>query len=440
MNPFETATAARDDRVSRRPFDKPLDVLERNALVAKGSLAMLAVGPLLFAAFLAGVFPPGLMGLHLTFLGLFAYVASSRLNLRAKRSRANVRADADGVWVSGKLIVPRARIADGFFQPRPGRDPNKASSYGSSIRLVDKRRRVIFEAEAEESEALEMLWALGLDPGSKRAEFNASSPLYATLGRNLLFIFGMMGVGFLLALLLTALGARAPVIPLLVLPMFFGGMLPSKIAVGVDGVLVRWLWQKKFIPMAQIASVARGADDRIVRLQLVDGREEILYTSMRRRGSFASKWASQHRDAVLARIGEAMMAYRARGTGADVSALVRRGSRTRTEWLEALRKLRESEGGYRDTVVRDDDLWRVLEDPSAPEDARGGAAMLLRRSLDDAGKARVRVAADATASPKLRVALDAAAGDEADEELREALEQLAGEDERNEDLSGRRRT
>lgn len=411
----------------RLAFERPLDVLERNPLVKNASRAMLVAGPLLFAAFLAGVFPPGLLGLHLAVLGLVLFFSNNRMNLRAKRRRSKVKADHEGVWQDGKLVVPRAQIADGFFQPRVGRDPNKTSSYGSSVRFVDKRRRVLFEIEAEEGEALEMLYALGLDPGSKRAEFSGSSPLYATLARNLLFVFGLFGASLLFAAVMALVGVAAPMTPFLVMPLVFAGMLPSKIAIGVDGVLVRWLWQKKFIPMSQIARIER-ADDRTVVLHLVDGREELIYTSMRRRSGFGSSWAVQHRDAVLARIGEAIMAYRARGPAADISALVGKGTRTRSEWLGALGKLRGAEGGYRDAVVRDDDLWRVVEDPSAPEDARGGAALLLRRSLDEAGKARVRVAAEATASPKLRVALDAAASDTADEAMHAALEELAGED------------
>jgi hypothetical protein len=169
-------------------------------------------------------------------------------------------------------------------------------------------------------------------------------------------------------------------------------------------------------------------EDRMIRLHLVGGRDVRLYTSMRRRGTATSRIAAEHRDAVLARIGEAREAFRARGPAADVSALVGRGTRTRADWLAALTRLRDAEGGYRDAVVREDDLWRVVEDPSAPEDARGGAALVLRGALDDAGKARVRVAAEATASPKLRFALDAAAGDAHEENLRAALSDLADED------------
>jgi hypothetical protein len=364
------------------------------------------------------------MGLHLTMLGLAALFASVRWNLRPKRERAGVRVDHEGVWTDARLTVPSAAILDGFFQPRAGRDRNKASSYGSSVRLLGKRGAIVFEAETEEREALALLRALGLDPESKRAEFNGSSPLYATLARNLLFVFGVVVASFVVSFLLASSGLSGGAFPLLALPLILGAMVPSRIAVGLDGILVRWLWQRTFIPMSEIVEVDR-VDDRIIRLRLVGGGDVRLYTSMRRRGQATSRVAAEHRDAVLARIGQALRAFRARGPAADVSALVGRGTRTKSDWLTALTRLRDAEGGYRDAVVREDDLWRVVEDPSAPEDARGGAALLLRDSLDDAGKARVRVAAEATASPKLRVALDAAAGDAHEEAVRAALSDLA---------------
>ena len=411
----------------RPAFERPLDILERNRLVARAAHAAMVVGPLMLAASIAGLFPPGIMGFHVTALGLFAWYASGWKNVRAKRRRAALRADGEGVWVDGELVVSRANVADGFFQPRPSRDASKAGSFGSSVRLVDKRRAIVFEAEADERDALDLLYALGLDPGSKRADFTGSSPVFATVARNMAFVFGVVlamvavSVGFVAAGISTGIA-----FPMLVVPLLLVAMLPSRISVGIDAVHLRWMWTKKLIPMSTIAGVERGAD-RQVRLRLHDGSEELLYTSMRGNRRTPSDYAAQHRDAVFARIAEAHAAFRARGPAADVSSLVGRGTRSRKEWRAALAKLRGAEGGYREAVVRDDDLWRVVEDPSAPEDARGGAAMLLRGSLDDVGKARVRVAAEATASPKLRVALDAAAG-EADERFDAALDELAGDD------------
>ncbi len=408
-------------------FTKDVDVLEHNKLFAHASLAMLVAGPLLFVTFLAGLYPPGALGLHLVIGGLVLRFGNQRLNLRAKRRRATVTADREGLWEGEKLVVAREAIADGFYQPRAGRDHGNPKSYGSSIRLVDKRRRVLFEAEAGEAEALAMLRALGLDPASKRAQFNGSSPLYATLGRNLLFLVGVMAFTVVLSTLLMGIGMSIPMSPVFALPLVFAGMLPSKVEVGADGILQRWLWTRKFLPISQIASVYAG-DDRTICVRLRDGSEELIYTSARRRGSFGSSWAARHRDAILARINETLVGYAGRGPAADIAAMVAKGTRSRGDWLASLDKLRDRAGGYRDAVVRDEDLWRVIEDPSAPEDARGAAALLLRGSLDDAGRARVRVAAEATASPKLRVALDAAGGAATEEALRSALEELGGDD------------
>lgn len=408
----------------RPVFQKPLDVLEKNKLVAYLALGGVIGGPLMLAAAAARIFPPGVMGAHVFIVGLLLGFASIWRNLRPRRRRAEVHADADGIRVGGALAVPRARIADGFFQPRPARDQKKASSIGSSVRFVDKYRRVVFEAEASEDEALALLRALGLDPGSKRVEFNGSSPLFATFARNMAFVFLSMFGMFVASFALTAMGLRADVFPFLGLPAWFLlGMLPSKISVGIDGVHERWLWWKRFVPMSSIMAVER-IEERQIKLRLRDGGEHTLFTSMRRNNRIRNPYTKAHGDAIQARITEARAAFYERTPAADVSALVAKGERTHAEWLAALTKLREAEGGYREAVVRDDDLWRVVEDPSASADARGGAAMLLRRSLDDEGKARVRVAAEATASPKLRVALDAAAG-ETDETLASALEELA---------------
>ena len=66
--------------------------------------------------------------------------------------------------------------------------------------------------------------------------------------------------------------------------------------------------------------------------------------------------------------------------------------------------------------------------PSLDARTRAGAATVLRKVLDDDGRARLRVVAEATASPKLRVAFEAASGDE-EEALMQSLQELAiGED------------
>src|SRR5262249_62187220 len=73
---------------------------------------------------------------------------------------------------------------------------------------------------------------------------------------------------------------------------------------------------------------------------------------------------------------------------------------------------RDGAAGLRSAAVPDEELWRVIEDPTAPMDARAGAAAAIGRDLDEAGRTRLRVAAAACAAPKLRVALSAVADEE----------------------------
>ena len=113
----------------------------------------------------------------------------------------------------------------------------------------------------------------------------------------------------------------------------------------------------------------------------------------------------------------------ARGVSVDAASLVARGGREVDEWMKALAAIANPATSYRAAAVPVDSFWRVLEDPAAEPTARVGAAMALRDKLDDDARARIRVAAENSAHPKVRIALDALAADR-DEELRAALDEL----------------
>jgi hypothetical protein len=92
-----------------------------------------------------------------------------------------------------------------------------------------------------------------------------------------------------------------------------------------------------------------------------------------------------------------------------------------TEWLARVRTLREGDA-YRGGV--DPERARVvLEDPTADPTARAGAAAYLLPSMGEADRARVRVLAEATAHPRVRVALETAAQAGAEEELVRVLDE-----------------
>jgi hypothetical protein len=100
-------------------------------------------------------------------------------------------------------------------------------------------------------------------------------------------------------------------------------------------------------------------------------------------------------------------------------------------WLRELDAVQVgAEGSYRQAVVSDEVLWRVVQDASLDEKTRAGAAVALRKVLGDEGRARLRVVAEATASPRLRVALEAASGG-ADGEIADSLEELTAPEARD---------
>ena len=100
-----------------------------------------------------------------------------------------------------------------------------------------------------------------------------------------------------------------------------------------------------------------------------------------------------------------------------------RGGRSASKWMNDARKMREDAASYRAAVLPDEELWRIVEDASASASERVGAALALRHGIDDAGRTRLRLAAEACAENRLRVALETATLDD-DEALEHALEPL----------------
>ena len=119
---------------------------------------------------------------------------------------------------------------------------------------------------------------------------------------------------------------------------------------------------------------------------------------------------------IVSRITDAIAASEQKRT--DVTSSLARGSRSIAEWRAWLRTAATASGGFRDATLPVESLEALLADPGASTEERIGAAIALRESgvLGPANvQNRIRVAAEATANPHVRVALLAAAEDEIDE-------------------------
>ncbi len=180
----------------------------------------------------------------------------------------------------------------------------------------------------------------------------------------------------------------------------------KSITVGADGLIVPGVLRDRFVPFADIVAVR--AERSRVDIELRDHR---LSLSAREDAA----------RAVALRVEDAMSA-RADGPTAEARlGQLGRGGRSVAAWREAAARAVRSGGAYRATGFSEDDLTALLGSSEAAAEHRLGAAMALAAG-GDAQRENVRIAADACADPKMRVALEAIASGEVDEEaVEEAL-------------------
>jgi hypothetical protein len=374
-------------------FRANLVVRTRTAWLQVAVLALVAVGLLgSLSARLAGTGLLHSVSSTLIVTGALL-LGAEQVRRRRRAGRKEIVAVTEAGIQTARGLVPRRRLVDGVFQP--GECP--------LVRVYDRYRFPTFEAEVvDEAEATRLLAALGLDAASRRAAFRVFSARP--------FDQALRAITLVLLILGAPIAAAFHVAPALVfafvLPLFVATFLATRLVVGVDGVHLRTLGGSRFIPLSDIEAIEPDGNNGI-RIRCRSGKDELVRSTNKREST--ARVASEQRDAILARLLEVWRAHDPTKPPPDVVQLLARGGRSLSSWRTALDGLR-GETDYRRAPVREEDLWRVVEDAGAPADARAGAAAVLRHSLDEAGRSRVRVAAAATASPKLRVALDAAAG------------------------------
>jgi len=162
--------------------------------------------------------------------------------------------------------------------------------------------------------------------------------------------------------------------------------------VGTDGVSIRGI-RSDFVPFHSIESISHHGP-RI---------------AMKLRGSRSIRLRSANASAFVEKVAQGIAESSGPTSEAATHAL-RRGSRTVHEWLGGLvHDGPEREEGYRRPVLPSEVLWRIADDPATDQTERAGAALLLRASAGEQGRAKLGALADACASPRLRVALQAIA-------------------------------
>jgi len=352
-----------------------------------------------------GLLAPKLLAIAGAALAMVSVMAfAGRYQVRPEPARHAVEGDGRGLVVDGALVVPRgvvrgahvAKVQDGHALHLDAR--GRAPSYS-----------VVFDDVAQ---AEDLLLALRLDASGTVTKFRALPP-WAKNVRWLavaLTTSPWILINFVRLLPLWSWGLIAAAYGVIALPV----LLPQQVEVGQDGVLLRWLGKRRFVPFGAIETAL--ADDLGVVLFLKDGRRLEIRLSQRADG------AKEARSKLLTRIREGMLAQ-AEMARAEEEVLFVRGERDVDTWLRDMRALGSGDaGGYRVIAIPRERLWEIVESPAADPSAREGAALALHATLDDEERERLRALVDATALPRLRVALDGVARETDEARLRIALD------------------
>jgi hypothetical protein len=332
-----------------------------------------------------------------------------------QRTRVRLRADPGGLRIH-KTLVPRQAVTTGYLLASPEEAVRliRAGRFSEPIDLQLGTRK----------EAMAFVNALGLGTTQATARFRAvfGGVVRRALegGGAALVVLVLLTVAEIVADRFTGRGlprglssAITMMIPTL-FPLLIWSVLRSTVEVGADGI---WVSRGNlFLPYDELAGVTIERSDIV--LARKRGRPIRL-------GFGGTSQQDEARAACVKRIEEASATFARKRAVVHPEALLSPSGRRASEWVRALRAV----GGYRSSVIPKDTLWRIVEDPSADPPVRAGAAVALSGvlGLDEGERRRLRVASQACAARKLRVAFELVANGEAADEvvLGEALEQVA---------------
>jgi hypothetical protein len=405
--------------VKESPFRAELVHIRRNpwimglaALPFAGTLALLVLG-LFSPVFL-------LMVPHTIALGAVTTIHAWRRNFRPLTPSYVVTADARGLTV-GPEFVPRSAIRGGLVNP------------GDGVPRVLLRRRFDLPLELQAGstdEARGLLRALGLDVSQIVAEFRTPSRLLDK--RRYGAVFGLFMVMFAVVMsnasrMLSgypyATGLTVAVFMSCLFSFVLLMLIPSRLRVGADGIEIRWLRWRNFLAYDHIMAASREergwGNSQVVGLRVELGSGDTQFIPVQR-----GRWSSDQAALVLERIREAKEAVKDGDVAVD-AAMLQRGSLTIVDWVRDLKAIgMGANATLRTAPVPRERLMRIVEDVSQPAPTRAAAAVALGGALDDDDRARLRVVAESTVAPKLRLSIEKAASDEDDDAIGAALAEV----------------
>lgn len=404
-----------------------IELLRRNWGELAKAFAPLVFGSVAFPIALWAIHGPSvILGLILLTVAELSAIAGAALGFAAFRAnerqvpvRGRVEAGEGGLVFRGKRLAERRALRGGFFIPSEDGAP--------LVRLVQRFPRAPLTLQVpDEPTGRALLSALGLDAAQTIATMKLASLLrsapHAAAGDLACALAIVPGLPLTLAIFP---GAVTVALAFLVTAWILLHFVAASVHVGADGVLVSWAWYRRFVRFEDLVEVRHYLELQRAGIVLaVRGGGEV---KLPLHDVFTVEKARQDLTMIAKRIEQAAEVYR-RAQADRAVALPARGGRAAGEWIRSLRVLGSgANADHRTAPVERDTLFRIAEDPGSDPSRRVSAAVALGGTLDEPGRARLRVAASTTASPELRGALELAADEAAsDEALAAAMEGVAG--------------
>lgn len=382
------------------------------------SAKLMAVGGTVVFGGLIGLFPShapaplavlGLAGLAAMLLSPLVGVIGMALRVGGLRRDGELRL-RDRLL---ELVLNDGRVRRLGADPRSGVVMPRDTGSEVLLRLADGNElSILVEDEATAERVLDLA-----DVGPKERGTRVRwAPLASRFGFGALGFIAALVAGFALILNTPQPWAAFAVYLAFVMPFIAATALSQLMAwreveVGTDAITWRVHGRRTVLPMRSVRSAEVRGEALVI--NLVDGTSRRF--DITRRGLAEGL---RHRiEWVLAELGVA------RGK----QSLFAWTGDSFQEWKDRMHALLDRGSGFRDLPVDVMDTLGVLEDPNAEPEMRVGAALALARLDEQELADKVRVVADTCVSPKLRVALAAAAGGDVEEEVVEAArEELRG--------------
>jgi hypothetical protein len=362
--------------------------------------------------------------IHGLLLGAFGFVHAARRNVGAVASPSPVNVDERGIYEGSQLVVERARVRRGVVLQQGPRtvvrfytSPRLSLPVDLQVATVEEGRRLLSAMGHDVTQRVVSLSAL--------SRFVAASPWKTSLGVIAAFAAVLLPAWALGSHPLT-FGISAALVGVVTVAL---ASIRTTVLVGADGVSLKWLGWQRTIPYSRVTGVSlrerKSGTKRQTGVEVVLDGGEVVWLPVSQAGA---RWDDGEASVLFEQLNGAVASYRAR-SGSDEAVPLTRDGRPMGEWIRKLRRLGAgADVDMRTAPVSTESLLGVLEDPSRPPAERAAAAIALADGGREESRARLRIAAESTVSPKLRFAIEKAERREVeDAEFEQALAELEDE-------------